>query len=126
MLTPSSKLSLNELRLLVRLGCSAEERQVPQYVSFNIEIRFATLPPGCESDSLQETVCYSKISQQIKTICERQEYQLIEKLGWNVYQELRETLPKDVLLWIRANKEHPPVAHLEGGAAFSIGDWEHP
>ncbi len=124
MLTPYSQLSLKKLRLLVSLGCSPEERQVLQYVSFDLEVRFIVPPQGCMTDSLEQTVCYAKLSQKIKEVCDRREYQLIEKLGWDIYQAVREDLPEQSLLWLRATKEHPPVAHLEGGAAFSLGDWE--
>lgn len=124
MKSPSTQLSLHQLRLLVHLGCSAEERRVPQYVSFDVQVRFPVAPYGCKSDVLEQTVCYAELSQKIKEVCDRCEYQLIEKVGWDVYEALRELLPKDHLLRVCANKEHPPVAHLEGGAAFTIGDWE--
>ena len=123
MLTPLSKLSLHRLRLWVRLGCGAEERQVPQVVSFDVEIRFPSLPAGCETDALDQTVCYAKLSQKIKEVCDRQEYQLIEKLGWDVYREIRNTLPQEMGLWVQARKENPPVENLEGGASFTVGDW---
>jgi dihydroneopterin aldolase len=123
LVSPTSSLSINRLRLLVSLGCSVEERKVLQYVSFDVQIRFSTLPSGCVTDSLEQTVCYAKLCQKIKDVCDLQEYQLIEKLGWDVYQAVREFLPQDTFLWLRATKEHPPVAHLEGGSAFSIGDW---
>lgn len=121
---PSTQLSLQQLRILVRLGCSAEERLVPQYVSFDVQIRFYTPPEGCFTDALEQTVCYAELSQTIKSVCERQEYQLIEKLGWDVYTAVRNFLPQPCLLRVSANKEHPPVAHLEGGATFTVSDWD--
>jgi len=124
-LPPSSSISINRLRILVSLGCSAEERQTLQYVSFDVQVRFSEPPRGCITDSLEETVCYAKLCKKIKEVCDRSEYQLIEKLGWDVYQGIKEFLPKDSQLWVRATKEHPPVPQLEGGSAFSIGDWVH-
>ncbi len=123
MLALASSLSLKRLRLLVRLGCSAEERSIPQYVSVEVEVRFQSPPQGCQSDSLQETICYAQLSEKIKRVCDQREYALIEKLGWAIYQAVRELLPQSALLLVRTHKERPPVDHLEGGAVFTLGDW---
>ena len=123
---PSVKtsLSLQGLRLQVRLGCSAEERSIPQFVSFDLEIRFFEVPPGCFTDSLRETICYAHLSEILKAVCSRGEYQLIEKLGWDAYQSIRKQLPPSVELKLQALKEKPPIPELTGGATFTISDWK--
>jgi dihydroneopterin aldolase len=75
------------------------------------------------TDLLEETICYAKLSDEIQKVCNKREYQLIEKLTWDTYISIKATLPKDIQLWLRATKERPPIAHLEGGSSFSIGDW---
>lgn len=123
---PSVKtsLSLQGLRLQVRLGCSAEERSIPQFVRFDLEIHFFEAPNGCISDQLSETICYAQLSENLRTLCSSREYQLIEKLGWDAYQSLREQLPSSVGLQLRAIKEKPPIDELTGGAVFTISDWK--
>ena len=118
-----STLSLNSLRLKVKLGCQAEERNEPQFVRFDITIRFSELPIGCVTDRLQDTVCYAQISEQVASICKKTEYSLIEKLGFDAFHSIREILPPSIGLLLKIVKEKPPVEHLEGGASFTLGDW---
>jgi len=118
-----SCVSITDLRLKVRLGCGEAERQVPQYVSFDAEVRFRELPSGCFTDRLEETVCYAAMSEKIRALCERGEYHLIEKLGWDVYSAIQEILPETSQLKIKIKKEKPPVPDLHGGSAFVLGDW---
>ncbi len=120
---PYSALSLNGLRLKVHLGCSEEERRVPQFVRFEILLRFKTPPLGCQTDQLSDTVCYAQISDILRTACEG-EFQLIEKLGWKVFSLLKQTLPKDVQVQMRMIKEKPPISDLTEGSSFYLSDWE--
>ena len=121
--TRSGTLALHGLRHTVRLGCTAEERQIPQFVRFHVKIRFPSLPNGCVSDDLHETVCYASLSHALRATCDRQEYQLIEKLGWEAFLAAQKIIPQHALLWLQVIKEKPPVPDLEGGASFSLGDW---
>ena len=84
-----SSLSIANLRLKVKLGCGEEERQIPQFVSFAAEVRFKDLPQGCFSDRLDETICYALLSDKIRSLCNNNEYHLIEKLGWDVYAAIK-------------------------------------
>ncbi len=118
-----STLALHGLRLEVRLGCHAEERQKPQYVRFDVKVRFTTLPLGCTSDSLSDTVCYAQLSDAIRKICHIQEYRLIEHLGWRAFVALKEIIPQSTQLWLKILKEKPPVADLQDGTSFCLGDW---
>ncbi|MEO5970377.1 MAG: dihydroneopterin aldolase [Bdellovibrionia bacterium] len=118
-----SSVSIAGLRLKVRLGCGEAERQVPQYVSFDAEVRFKQPPKGCLTDRLEETVCYAEMSEKIRALCEQNEFHLIEKLGWDVYSAIKEILPAATELKIRVTKEKPPVPDLHGGSVFVLGDW---
>ncbi len=119
---PFSALSLNNLRLQVKLGYGEEERKNLQFVRFDIRIRFETLPPGCFSDQLQQTVCYAELSEHLTRICLK-EYHLIEHLGWTAFSHLKSHLPKTLKLWIKVTKENPPISNLQEGASFALGDW---
>jgi dihydroneopterin aldolase len=122
---PFCALSLQGLRLKVKLGWSENERAIPQEVSFDIRVRFPSLPNGCKTDQLSETLCYAKICQEIQDLCLHEEYRLIERLGYTVFSSLKNFIPDSVQLWLRITKVSPPIPHLElqGGASFSIGDW---
>lgn len=120
---PVSTLVLNGLRQPVRLGCEAEERQSPQFVRFDVKIRFESRPVGCISDSLRDTVCYADLSDRLQKVCRLTEYHLIEKLCWDSYQSLKKQLPEGALLWIKVHKERPPIPHENQGTSFILGDW---
>jgi dihydroneopterin aldolase len=92
-------------------------------VRFDLQVRFSSLPQGCFTDNLGDTICYAQLSEQIKRICQLQEYQLIEKLGWDAFAAVKEILPQDTKLWLRLVKEKPPVENLEGGSSFTLADW---
>ncbi len=118
-----SSLCLNALELPVKIGCAERERRSPQPVRFDLRLRFAVPPRGCQTDQIEDTPCYAQLSQIIRKISTQNEFQLIEKLGWDVHAALREALPSDCLLSLRVTKIHPPVPDLLGGASFAIGDW---
>jgi len=118
-----SSLTLEGFRQKVHLGCGEEERRVPQFVQFNVEIRFSALPQGCLTDDLEDTVCYAEMSEALREICQRSEYRLIEKLGWTAYSTLKKQLPPTVKLRIKLIKEKPPVPDLLNGSSFCVGDW---
>jgi dihydroneopterin aldolase len=122
-LWPASTLILNGLRQSVRLGCEADERQVPQFVRFDIRIRFESRPLGCVSDNLKDTICYAQLSDCIQKVCRLTEYRLIERLCWDTYVAVKEFLPAGTLLWIKVHKERPPIPYENQGTSFILGDW---
>jgi 7,8-dihydroneopterin aldolase/epimerase/oxygenase len=115
-----SRLTLADLRLSVRLGCEPEERLRPQPVDITIEAEFLRVPRACESDELEETVCYDKISRALQSYCENKEFRLIEKLGLELFRIAKEIAGPEISLTLHAKKVQPPVENLRGGAIFSI------
>lgn len=119
-----SSLSLAGLRVPVKIGCSADERQHPQSIRFDIHFRFPAVPEGCLTDDLNDTLCYFKVSQTVEEICSRSHYCLIEKLGAEILKTLRQSLLKGVQMQIRITKEKPAyMPNLGEGASFTLGDW---
>jgi dihydroneopterin aldolase len=106
--------------LQARLGCGADERARAQGVRFDVEISFEKLPAGAVSDQLEGTICYAGISGKLGDICASGEFRLVEHLAWKAYQ----TLPQapGTRVWMRVTKLRPPVAGLEGGASFELGE----
>jgi dihydroneopterin aldolase len=114
----SSILHIRKLRLMVHLGCTAEERKTLQPVELDIMLRFHGLPAGTESDNLSETICYSEIAGLLRELISKKEFNLIERLA------LKEKIPTaSAETWISAVKLNPPVQDLNGGVSFSFGDW---
>lgn len=118
-----SSIGLRRLRFAVKLGWGEEERKTPQFVFFDIQLRFPALPKGCITDELNETVCYGEMSGVVRQICQQGEFRLIEHLGYRVYSAVKEFIPPRHLLWVKITKEKPPVPELLDGSTFSLGDW---
>ena len=120
--TCQSELSLNGLRILARIGYSAEERAEPQYVRFDIRVAFDSLPKGCTSDLLEETICYARITDEIARVTQKKEYRLIEALGYQAFVAVRELLRPNQKLWLKITKENPPLPLMNEGASFILQD----
>lgn len=125
---PNNRLAFNALRiedlsLSVHLGCTAEERAVAQEIRATVELRFLEIPKGTTTDSLQDTVCYAQISEAIRKHCESREFQLVERIGYEVYGIVRELTGPNVEVGISIHKVRPPVENLRGGIFYRCGDF---
>lgn len=78
------------------------------------------MPVSCETDDLSDTVCYAELTSLITAACEQKTYKLIEHLAYDIYTliKARHTLECQVTV-----SKKPPIANLQGGAAFVCGDW---
>lgn len=116
-------LGVESLGLSVRLGCSREERLQPQEVRVSVEFRFPEAPLGTQTDALEDTICYAKVSRVIQQHCESREYQLVEKIAHEIYGLLRVLSGSSVEIGISVHKVRPPVENLRGGTFFRCGDF---
>ena len=62
----NSQLILEKLNLLVKLGNSVEERQLPQKVSLQIKLGFDRLLDACTNDNLMNTICYANLADNLQ------------------------------------------------------------
>jgi FolB domain-containing protein len=118
-----SNLKINELRLSLKLGCSSDERANRQEVRVSVEIRFPEFPTGAKSDQLADTICYKDLTDRIRRRLESHEYHLIEKVGAEVYELIRELTGHESQLAVLVHKVNPPIDGLLGGTSFSCGDF---
>jgi 7,8-dihydroneopterin aldolase/epimerase/oxygenase len=121
-LKSSNSLSVKEISAQVSLGCSAEERAVLQEVRVSLDLIFLNKPKACETDLLDDTVCYAKLTDGVLKVCSQQSYQTVEHMAFRIFEELRKTVPQDVKLQVSMHKLHPPLASLKGGVFFTYGD----
>jgi FolB domain-containing protein len=115
-------LAVEDLRLRVRLGCTESERATPQGVALGLSIRFAEPPPACRSDRLADTVCYAALAEAANKCCAGREFQTVERLAHDLYEQLAALLPPGAALRLRVTKLRPPVRGLRGGVSFTIGE----
>lgn len=120
----ASALRIDELKFSVRLGCTSHEREIPQEVRLSIEFRFEIFPLGAISDSIDDTICYAKVSGILKEHLESKEFNLIERIGVESFGLLREfTKQYQVQIGIQVHKVQPPIPDLMNGAHFLCGDF---
>ena len=112
-------LTLNQISLLVHLGWGEEEREVPQKIWVDISIQFSSLPVGCQTDELSDTVCYATLAKSLKKFCENRSFKLIEHLTHEIYTMVKKevhSLPISVTL-----TKFPPTKNLHH-CTFTLKD----
>jgi len=117
------QLEIRALVLKVRLGWEAEERRVPQDVSFSVVMRFDRMPEGCRTDELSDSICYGDVSDVIARNIEGREFKLIEHLAFVLFGEIKKLAGAAVRVRLEVHKLKPPVEHLHGGSVYTIGDF---
>jgi dihydroneopterin aldolase len=117
---------LGHLHLARQPRSLGRQRALPQPVDLDLAVRFRVLPDACASDRLEDTVCYAELIEAARKTCAGREFHLLERLAHELFARLRDLVPADAELWLRATKLRPPVEGLHGGVAFSLGDFGGP
>ena len=117
-----SLLEVKSLILPVHIGLSLEERQAAQDIAFHITVGFTQALKDEQTDKLENSVCYFKICEQIKTLTRENTFSLIEKLAFRTLTELKTLLPSDVKMRVCVHKVKPPIPDLKGGVSYTCGD----
>lgn len=119
----TSSLLLRALELEVVLGWPEEERAQTQKVALDIHMQFLQPPIACETDDLHDTYCYDTLVQKIKKHVSTRPFRLLENLGYEIYQHIKQNLKTDISVCIRITKK-PAIDNLTGGVSFTFGDEE--
>ena len=90
----SSCLTLHDFHFWVHLGDSEQERFHAQKVSATIKIAFADNPQAEQTDKLNDTVCYLKLSQALQDDVKKNQYELIEKLCRSFFNIVSQHIPQ--------------------------------
>ncbi len=119
-------LSMEELSLALRLGCSEAERAKPQEVRFHIELRFSSPLLACQSDDLRDTLCYGELADALRKHFGASEFHLLERVAEEAYgivKEMALKLGAGTEVAVLARKVRPPVEGLLGGSCYRVGDF---
>lgn len=121
-----AKLKVNDLRSDVILGVTEEEREQSQEISINLKISYLTLPNGCTTDDVNDTLCYDTLCKVIIDESQKKPYKLIEHMASEIiasiinFIENRESKIIYDKIKMEIIKLSPPIAGLKSGASFSI------
>jgi dihydroneopterin aldolase len=117
------ELSLRDLSLWVRLGCTPEERKQAQEVRIRVDLRFHDAPEGIRSDELKDTICYARLSMAFRERLAGREFQLVERIAAELFEETQKLVEGRALISLVAHKVRPPVEGLTGGVEYRIGEF---
>ena len=117
-----SILKIKSLSLPVCIGQSKKERLKVQDIHFHINIGFHQTPKSEITDKLENTVCYDKICDTLKTLTSQKTFALIEKLAHDALKEIRKLVPDTASVSVCVHKIHPPIKNLQGGVSYVCGD----
>ena len=121
MTNPLTRLSIREVELNIHLGLLENERVEAQAILFDIDLSFATPPKGCQSDSIEDVVCYAELLEHLRTHIPQKEYHLIEHLAHDIYLLVKQKVPPETRVAIQLYK-HPKLEGLSGGVSFYFSD----
>lgn len=116
-----SQLQIRQVDLQLNLGWRSKERAQEQGILLDIDIHFPTAPAACETDHLDNTVCYDQLIQTIREQLGDKPFRLIEHLARDIYLIVKTALPENATTVIHITK-FPKVTGLIGGVCFSYGD----
>ncbi len=116
------KLVIQDFEVWVHLGCDTEEQKFAQPVHFNVEFNFENAVLGAQTDRLEDSVDYVKITSILKMISTEKNYSLIEHLNHRVFSGVVEYLKSKKIaaeLKLSVKKIRVPVENLKNGVVFS-------
>jgi dihydroneopterin aldolase len=116
-----ASLEIKCLELCVFLGWPKEERKKEQVVLLDILIHYQIPPKACETDQLEDTVCYSTLVKYLKDEIAGHSFHLIEYLGAKIFHLVKEKTPPTAKVNIIITK-HPPICGLAQGVRFNFGE----
>jgi FolB domain-containing protein len=110
-----------EIHLL--LGNNESERLKKQRVILNVSLRFSGDNGACHSDSLEDTVCYSKLLAFIDEKLKNARFNLIERAAEFLHDEISDYLNNgEILVRVKVVK-FPYAIKNPDGVSFICSDW---
>jgi dihydroneopterin aldolase len=118
-----TSLTIKKLEFFLNLGWGKEERAEKQSVFIDIHLLFSTPPKACETDELNDTLCYDTLIQKLKNEMQSKEFRLIEHTAHDIYHFIQSNLHSENKLKIQIFiTKFPPIFGLTEGVCFQYGD----
>ncbi|MCS6983774.1 MAG: dihydroneopterin aldolase [Leptospiraceae bacterium] len=111
-------LEISGLRLRCILGHLPEERKHKQEITVDIQMRLEEVV-AINTDSLEDTLDYAQVIEEISQFVENSSYQLMEALVGAILEKVLQ-FPKVKQAWVRVEKRTPFALRFAQNAAFSL------
>lgn len=106
-----SHLFIKELSIDLHLGVTKLERSSPQTVLCSIELNFKHPPAACQTDDINDTICYDTLTQNILIHCQKKHYKLIEHLALDITEFIAISISGNLLKSINVEITKNPTMH---------------
>jgi len=117
----NSQLCIIDYELGVYIGVSKQEKMLKQKILISIKVDFKNLPKAIITDSIDDTLCYHNICNQLK-LSNDKVYSTIEYLCNELYNLLHKIIkPNDFQLEV---KKFPVINSLKGGVSFILSNYK--
>ena len=116
-----STLTINGLKLHTHLGWSERERSRKRLVLLNITLTFTTPPAACQTDQLEDTICYDTLIALLRKKLGVKKFKLLEHLAAEIYTILHQETDHKLKISIHLTK-YPSIDQLSEGVSFYYGD----
>jgi dihydroneopterin aldolase len=116
-----SNLTVNGIRILVHLGHTKEEQRNLQEIKVDISIKFPQLPMACQTDNLNDTICYATLSEKLLNYVDGKTFNLIEHLTNCFYDLIKQELTNDIKISVKVHKMSPLSFIMQ--SSFMLSDW---
>lgn len=103
------EIEINELSLLAKIGCTAEERAFPSMLSLDIELKF-NAGKVKKSDNIRDTIDYMSVIEHINQHTAKGCWNTLEKLGAELTNLLLSKFKLLKEVEIKLKKRVSPVA----------------
>lgn len=115
----SDRITIAGLSVETRIGVTEKERSRPQEVVIDIEIARDLTAAGA-SDSLEETIDYDGLVNEVAALARTSECKLLERLASKIADQVAD---KEGVagVTVRVGKEHVPVNEEVSSISVSVG-----
>lgn len=117
------KLIMEDIQLYGYHGVLPEENRLGQKFIVSIEAELDLRPAG-STDSLEETINYVEIYEEIKCVVQLTPYRLIEAVAEAIANKLLMIYPEIKQIKVRVKKPNPPFEIYFSGVTVEITRWQ--
>jgi dihydroneopterin aldolase len=118
----NSIVTLNDLLLKANIGVTEVERSCKQDLRLSFKLYFKDKPKACDTDKIEDTICYHEIANIALQYCSENDVKLLEYLCYGLYKKIKSKIGKKVNIWIKIEKCSPPIEGILGGTSFEYSD----
>lgn len=115
----SATLLIPEIACEINIGWTEEERSTPQAITVAVSLHLHKAPRGCETDELDDTICYDRLVETIHNTYQGRSFKLIEHLAYHIQQAIT-PLIGEANASITVSKVNPPIPTLTKPVSFTL------